>query len=273
MGKYSDDLSRRLRSKEDEEGMTMDEAAPRTWATGAIKIAANDRDCFDWSGTRAQAIEKEKIFLDITNRLGLNAHSYAKRAAGYLMAYGMPQAGEPDMRPSNLGKSWDSVDVELYKLAILWLVLREHIPNTGLKVEDVFVGKSLLAAFNGDPKEILDETLRELNGQPFSGEEFKMMVGVLGDCPLDPATAVTMAEKDILALANHPLADEFGDTPIYVPRIPHDAAEAKAMLEMATIFTDMTDPVALANPEAGIKHYAGFTDDELRRGKPAVRVR
>jgi hypothetical protein len=57
MGKYSDDLSRRLRSKEDEEGMTMDEAAPRTWATGAIKIAANDRDCFDWSGTRAQAIE------------------------------------------------------------------------------------------------------------------------------------------------------------------------------------------------------------------------
>src|SRR5262249_1529779 len=52
----------------------------------------------------------------------------------------------------------------------------------------------------------------------------------------------------------------------YVPRIPIDAAEAKAMLAMTIITTDAT------NPSAGVKTYAGYTDKELSGGRPYVRI-
>jgi hypothetical protein len=51
-----------------------------------------------------------------------------------------------------------------------------------------------------------------------------------------------------------------------------DATEAKAMLRMTTIVTDATDPVVVTNPKAAIRTYSGYTNDELRRGKPAVLV-
>jgi hypothetical protein len=252
-------------------------AAVRAWAVGSIEIEANGEPCFKWTGTTGDAIELQKRYLRaVETWTTVSAESYAKRVAGYLIAFGMPNEGDPDQRPSNIGTVWANEKIAQLKSAILWMVLHEHVPSKpGQRVEEVFVGKSLLVMLQGDRQQILVETLRELEGKPFSGENFTMMVGVLGDCPLDPAAAVTMTEKDMLALANHPLAkdDRFGDTPICIPRIPHNANEAKAMLEMATIFADMTDPVALANPEAAIKHYAGYTDDELRRGKPAVTVR
>lgn len=66
----------------------------RTWAMGAIKIVANGAECFGWVGTKNEAIELQKGYLDVIGALPLisqiperpNAHSYAVRAAGYLMA-------------------------------------------------------------------------------------------------------------------------------------------------------------------------------------------
>jgi hypothetical protein len=52
------------------------------------------------------------------------------------------------------------------KAAFLWLVLREHIPDTGLKIEDIFAGKEMIALFEGDPRAIADYTLRESLGLP-----------------------------------------------------------------------------------------------------------
>jgi hypothetical protein len=228
-------------------------------------------------GTVGDAIELQKRYLRaVETWTSVSAESYAKRAAGYLMAFGMPSEGYADQRPSNAGMSWTGEEIARLKAVILWMVLREHVPNNpGQRVEDVIAGKSLLVMLRGDKRQILADTVRELEGKPFSGEDFTMVVGVLGDCPLDPAAAVTMIHDDLFAMAGHPLekGGKLGDEPIYIPRIPHDAAEANAMLQMATIFTDLCDPAALANPQAAIRTYAGYTDDELRRGKPAVRWR
>lgn len=61
----------------------------------------------------------------------------------------------------------------------------------------------------------------------------------------------------------------FGNSrePVYVPRIPRDAEEAKAMQQTLTVFMDTV------NPSKGVRDYAGYTQDELMRGKPGVRVR
>jgi hypothetical protein len=112
----------------------------RTWAAGSIRVIANNKDCFVWSGTRDEAVTLQKGYLEVMNTLGIDRQSYAKRAAAYLMMYGMPQAGDIDHRPSNLGHLWANIDVELYKSAVLWLALREHVPDKGVKVEDIFVG-------------------------------------------------------------------------------------------------------------------------------------
>lgn len=244
----------------------------RTWAKGRLRIEANDVHCFDWNGTRQDAINLQKRYLDFGNKLGISAESYAKRAAGYLMAYGMPKVGEPDRRPSNFGRPWDRADIELYHAAILWSALREHVPNTGQRLEDVFVGKSLLVAFIGDKKEMINETIRELKGQPFSGGQFTMTVAVIEDYRLDPDDAVCMNEGELFTLAKGKCPEGLRhDDVVYVPRIPHDAAEADAMLRMMTILTDATKP--FAKPEDVIRTYAGYTEAELMRGKPGLRVR
>jgi hypothetical protein len=260
------------------EGLAMGEAkrkaqhqTKRTWATGKLRMEANDVHCFDWIGTRQDAVDLQRRYLDVVNSMGIDAKSYAARAAGYLMAFGMPTVGEPDRRPSNFGNPWDRANIELYRAAVLWSALREHVPDTGQRLEDVFVGKSLLVVFIGDKKEILDDTVRELKGQPFSDGHFTMTAAVIENYKLDPDKAVCMQMRDLLALAGRTCPDGLRDDLIYVPRIPLDATEAKAMLQMMTVGLDLTKPVA--NPEDAIRHYAGYTDDELRRDRPAVIVR
>jgi hypothetical protein len=95
-----------------------------------------------------------------------------------------------------------------------------------------------------------------------------MTVGVLdNDHKLDPAAAIGIDEADLAALAGKPaLPPGERDELIYVPRIPHDRTEAEAMLGMIIITTDLT-----VNPPT-LRAYAGYTQDELRRGKPAVIV-
>jgi hypothetical protein len=82
---------RRLqKDAEEREGKAM---TARTWAMGAIKVVANDVDCFEWSGTKQEAVALQQAYFDATNALlpiseireRPSAHSYAKRAAGYLM--------------------------------------------------------------------------------------------------------------------------------------------------------------------------------------------
>jgi hypothetical protein len=261
-------------------------ARGRTWATGVIEVIANGVDCFMWSGTRRQAIKLQRRYLDAVNLLPIGAHSYAKRAAGYLMAYGMPKAGDPDLRPSNHGARWDQLDIDFYKVAVLWLALREHVPSAGagVKLEDVFVGIVLVVSFKGDKDLLLADTAHELSGHslegrgdvghvepgtPMAKDQFEMMVGVIdGHHRLNPRDAVSMTNGELFALAGKPLpADEaFAGELIYLPRIPLDAAEAAAMTAMMTVFADTTRPNE-------IRTYAGYTNEELCGGKPHVLVR
>ena len=114
----------------------------RSWAMGSIDVVANDEHCFSWQGTYQDAVALQKRWLAECNQIyALGAQSVARRAAGYAMAYGMPEPGDVDMRPSHAGEKWSLAEVEVYKRAVLWLALREHVPNTGTKLEDVFVGK------------------------------------------------------------------------------------------------------------------------------------
>jgi hypothetical protein len=175
----------------------------------------------------------------------------------------MPRAGDIDRRPSHFGKPWKGDEIELYKAAVLWLALRQHLPNTAEKLEDVFVGKSLLVKFIGEAKGVLENTTRELRGEPFSKEKFQMMAAVLDERHrLDPRQAVSMKNADLFALAGKPVAsdDRFADDLIHVPRIPIDAAEAEAMLRMITVTADATAP------NAGVRIYAGYTNEELYGG-------
>jgi hypothetical protein len=243
----------------------------RTWATGSITVSANDSECFRWSGTKREAIELQKRYLATVNALSpVDAHSYAKRAAGYLITFGMPRAGDIDQRPSHFGKPWNGDEIELYKAAVLWLALRQPLPNTADKLEGVFVGKSLLVEFIGEAKGILENTARELRGEPFRQQKFQMIAAVLDELhQLDPRQAVSMEKADLFALACKPVAadDRFAGDLIYVPRIPLDATEAEAMLRMITVTADAT------NPSAGVRLYAGYTDEELFGGKSHMRVR
>lgn len=161
----------------------------------------------------------------------------------------------------------------MHGAAILWAVLHEHVPATGQKVEDIFVGKQLEVRLVGNREQILAETEREQRGEPFSGASQTMMVAVANEnYPLNPDDAVAMNERELFTLARGKFPNGIRDDSIYVPRIPHDAAEADAMLQMMTITLDATNPVAIVRPEDAIRTYAGYTDEELRRGKPSVSV-
>ena len=239
--------------------------ADRPWAKGSMRIEANGELCFEWSGTKDEAADLRQRYLDAVKFSGHSAESYAKRAASYMMAFGMPQVGEPDRRPSFLGENWKANDVDLYRAAVVWLVLREFVPQLRRKLEDVFVGKQLLVMFEGDKEQIIDETVRELKGQSFSGNEFKMTATVIGDYMLDPDDAIAIPLRDLCTIRGREATPEdLPDELVYVPRIPRDAAEADAMLQRLIIFSDIT------RPEQGIRDFAGYTEDELRRGKPAV---
>jgi hypothetical protein len=80
---------------------------------------------------------------------------------------------------------------------------------------------------------------------------------------------MSMKHADLCALAGKPVEadDRFADDLVYVPRIPIDATEADAMLRMITVTSDVT------NPSAGVRIYAGYTDEELSGGKSHVLAR
>jgi hypothetical protein len=179
----------------------------------------------------------------------------------------MPKVGEPRLMPKGFGEPWAAADVELYRLAVLWRVLREHVPDTGNKLEDVFVGKVLMVMFTGDRDVLLEDTEREQRGLPLSGQPaVEMMVAVSRkDYLLNPDDAVGISERDLYVLARGHCPEGLGDDTVYVPRIPRDAAEADAMLGMFTLFTDATKPVA--DPKDAMRLYAGYTEAELLRDK------
>lgn len=89
----------------------------RTWAKGSLRIEAGDKRGFEWSGTRQDAVDLQSRYLAILSGTPISAKSYADRAAGYLVAFGAPQVGDPDRRPSNFGGRWEADDVELQQLA------------------------------------------------------------------------------------------------------------------------------------------------------------
>lgn len=156
--------------------------------------------------------------------------------------------------------------------------MRQHLPDTGLKVEDVFVGKGLAAIFIGDKSQVLDITERELRGEALDDTvQFSLTVGAINyNHRLDPKDAVCTTNGEMYALAGKPLsanAAGFAAESIYVPRIPIDATEADAMMQLVTVFVDATDPKAAIDPESPIRTYAGYTEEELSGGKPSVRVR
>jgi hypothetical protein len=153
----------------------MGEAKRRQQATakdevGTILIEANRAPCFDWTGTKAEAIALQKRFLETMDLASpITAFSYAKRAVGYLMVFGMPNPGDPDRRPSaKSGDIWAADEIAIVRLAILWLALREHLPDTGKKVEDIFTGAGLVVVFEGDAEAISKEPTK-----------FTMKVGIL----------------------------------------------------------------------------------------------
>jgi len=248
----------------------------RSWAVGQIVVVANDVPCFSWQGTRQDAAGVGDRYFATMAAHGFEAVSFAKRAAGYLMAYGMPEVGGADRRPANHGHRWDQINTDIYRDAILWLALREAVPSTGKNLGEVFIGKALTVMFTGDKQRILDDTVRELSGQPFSGEEFQMMVTVADHhLPLDPKKAVPIPEKDLWAPASFGRsAGPANGKIIYAPRVPVDADEAKAMLAMITVTADLSGEYpAGTDPASLIRTYAGYTDDELRGGRPAVQIR
>jgi hypothetical protein len=131
----------------------------------------------------------------------------------------------------------------------------------------------VLVMFEGDRDGIMEDTRREMAALPMSGEEFRFMAGIADpNLLLDPKEAVPMPERELLLQAGATLPADFKPRTIYVPRVPIDAAEAAAMLGMVTLIGDATLPPG-TDPASLIRTYAGYTDDELLRGRPAVRVR
>jgi hypothetical protein len=229
---------------------------------------------FSWQGTRQDMADIMASFKATAAAHGWSPESYAKRAAAYLMLYGMPAVGDADRRPSNHGHRWDDINVAAYRMAILWLALRETVPDTGYPLINMVVGKAVVVAFSGDRQGLLDDTVREISGQPFSGDEFEMLVGVRDhDVRLDPDEAVAMPERELLTMAGKQVPANHPDDMIYVPRIPVDAAEADAMLKMMTVFMDATRAAPGIDPKSLIRTYAGYTEEELRRDQPIVRIR
>jgi hypothetical protein len=51
---------RMQKDAEEREGKTV---TTRTWATGAIKVVANDVECFEWSGTKQEAVALQQAYL------------------------------------------------------------------------------------------------------------------------------------------------------------------------------------------------------------------
>ena len=242
--------------------------AERTWAKGSLRVEANGELCFEWTGTRADAADLQRRYLNAANSVkftGLTAKSLAKRVAGYLMMFGMPRVGDPDQRPGSLGAVWQIHDIALYRAAVVWMTMQEFVASEGRKIEELFVGSSILVMLEGDRDQILKDTL---HGHPFGGHDFKMIAAEIGEYLLDLDEAIPVSMRDLCTImGRQPLPEDLPDEPVYVPRIPRDADEAGAMLQTLTVLTDTT------KRSIRIRDYAGYTNAEMLRGQPAVLIK
>src|SRR5262249_31416828 len=126
---------------------------------GMLHIEANGAPCFDWIGTRTEAKALQKRYRKAMDRAAISALSYAKRHAGYLTVFGMPKPGDPDCRPSaKQGDIWAEDEIAIVRAAILWLALREPVPDTGLKLEDIFVDDEFVVVFEGDAHALVNDS-------------------------------------------------------------------------------------------------------------------
>ena len=247
----------------------------RSWALGRIEVSANDNPCFWWEGTAQDALDIEERYLATVRAHGWDATSYARRAAGYLLCYGMPKPGDPDLRPSCRGMRWDQTNVDTVRHAVLWLALHERIPDTREAVDEIVAGKALAVMFMGDKQLVLASTEREQAGLPAApGHDFEMAIGINDDdYQLDPKRAVPITNRELFATAGKTSPPELAELLIYVPRAPLDAEEARAMLDMVTVTADLSGPFSPGtDPDSLVKTYAGYTEDELRRGRPGIRI-
>jgi hypothetical protein len=116
-------------------------------------------------------------------------------------------------------------------------------------------------------------TYRELRDEISAGirrikDQFAARHGLIEATFYNPAAAISMPHAQLFTLARGSApADIPSDELVYVPRLPRDAAEAESLLQMTTITVDATVS------DAPLRIYAGYTQDELLRGRPGVVVR
>ena len=91
-----------------------------------MRIEANGLFCFEWVATKETADELQRAYCEAVRPTGYSPESYAKRAAGYLMAYCMPEAGDPDRRPSRLHETWQEDEAAIFHSAVLWRARRRR---------------------------------------------------------------------------------------------------------------------------------------------------
>ena len=223
--------------------------SPRTWAKGQIIVTANGVECFNWTGTHAEAVALQRRYLDQLNASPIPARAFAEQAIFSMVVHGgPPEVGQDDMT---------SDDVETLRNAMLWLVLREHIPNTGFRVEDALADLVLEARFTGDR----DRIQRARRGEAVGFVEWELQVIPRDDYLLDPREAVIISGVDLFAIVD-PGQIVLGDPPPnYVPRIPLDADEGREMLQKIA-YCEAANPTG---PDDTFRFYLGYSDKELAR--------
>jgi hypothetical protein len=253
--------------------------APRSWAKGSFTVFADSGsggvvECFSWAGTKQDAIDVQKRCLEICGTLDFRSippDTYAAQAASYLIAYGLPAAGDADRRPSGRSdQQWSAEEALCFRYAILRYALRQHASDAGQRIEDEFAGRRFEIRLKGDRAKNLEAMANAQHGgvEPSLGNVIKISE-LDAPCLLDPQDAVCIPYRDLLVLAGRQIDPTSDPAPqmqgsesipetsspetvpetVYVPRIPIDAAEAEAMLRM-------TATVAA-------KTYAGYASEEL----------
>ena len=217
--------------------------AARPWGKGRIIVTANGAECFDWTGTHGEAVALQRRYLDTLNVTPIPAQAFADRAVFSLIANGgPPQVGQDDLT---------SDDVEALRNAVLWVILREHIPDTGFKIEDALANTTLEAQFTGDR----DLILRAIRGEHVE-PEFELQVIPRGRFFLDPREAVSISGIDLFNLVDPGGRTIPGGPPFHAPRVPLDAAEGREMLR---------GTATCEGPEGSLLFYVGFTREEISR--------
>jgi hypothetical protein len=291
---------------------------PRSWAKGAFTVFANDVECFSWTGTKQDAIDVQKYCLEhlgsgrleeTVGALGIPPDIYAAQAASYLIAYGVPAAGDADRRPSGLFdpqyQRWSAGEALCFRYAILRAALRERASDAGhdagQRIEDVFAGKRFEIRFKGDQAKNRASMVRaqqqrgESSGNDNEGDSagedssVRMRLTEL-DEPylLDPREAVCMPYRDLLALAGRQIADPTSDpasgsvpeqtlpetAPETLPEVvyvPRIPIDAAEAEAMLRMTTTLAGGNAATDPAIPeARTYAGYTSAELSQ-HPSIR--